>query len=153
MVRVLFVCLGNICRSPAAECLLRKQAKERGKTNLIVASCGMSTWNLGCPADARMSRSAEKRGLTLDTRAKIFVPTFFDDYDWIFAVDEDIVESLLRFAGNDQQRNKIHLITRYSRKYRNQPIPDPYHGGEQGFEEVLDMLEDSCQGLLDNLYQ
>lgn len=151
MPSVLFVCLGNICRSPAAECLLRKLAREQGISNLVVASCGMSTWNIGSPADARMSRSAEARGLTLDTRAKVFVPSFFDDFDWILAVDEDIVEALSRAASNDKQRSKVHLITRFSKRYANQPIPDPYHGGDQGFEDVLDMLEDSCQGFIDSL--
>lgn len=111
----------------------------------------MSAWNLGSPADPRMRRSAEARGVILDTRAKVFVPSFFEDFDWILAVDEDIAESLAGSASSDHQRSKIHLITQFSKLYPNRPIPDPYHGGEQGFEDVLDMLEDSCQGLLEHL--
>lgn len=120
---------------------------------MIVASCGIGAWHVGRAADARMSKSAAARGLILDTRAKQFVHSFYEDFDWILAVDEEIIDSLGRYAAHDKHRSKLHLITRFSKKYPNQPIPDPYHGGDEGFEEVLDMLEDSCLGLLEHLYK
>lgn len=145
MVAVLFVCLGNICRSPAAEGILRKLDKEQ---TLHIESCGLGDWHVGQLADGRMRDAANERGVVLTSRAQQFQEEFFDRFDYILAVDNEVMRDLHRYAKTPEQRVKIHLITAFSGSYPNQEIPDPYYGGRVDFDRVLDMLEDSCEGLL-----
>lgn len=150
----LFVCLGNICRSPAGEGILLNLAKNRGcLEQLHVESCGTGDWHLGRLPDARMSRAAKKRGLSLTSRAQQFKQSFFDRFDYILAADQSVLEDLKLLSRAQEDRDKIFLMSRFSQKYRDQDIPDPYYGGESGFEHVLDMLEDSCEGILDHVFE
>ncbi len=149
---VLFVCLGNICRSPAAEGVLREMAsKEPRFSTLHIESCGMGDWHVGQLADVRMREAAKGRGLSLSSRAQCFDSSFLDRFDYILAADKQVLRDLFHYAKTPEQRAKIHLITAFSSNFKNEEIPDPYYGGAAGFELVLDMLEDSCHGLLQEI--
>ena len=152
MSSVLFVCLGNICRSPAGEGILRHMAlQEPLLKDLRIESCGMGDWHIGHLPDERMRLATSQRGVNLSTRAQKFHPRFLEEYDYILAADHEVLNDLYRHAKTPEHRAKIHLITHFSSLYKDQEIPDPYYGGEAGFELVLDMLEDSCQGLIVDL--
>lgn len=152
MASVLFVCLGNICRSPAAEGVLRKMASEHEHLkDLHVESCGIGDWHVGQLADERMRHAAEGRGVILSSRAQQFHHTFLDRFDYILAVDQEVLNDLYHHARNPEHKAKIHLITAFSKCYPGQEVPDPYYGGEGAFEHVLNIIEDSCEGLVEHL--
>lgn len=151
MTSVLFVCLGNICRSPAAEGILRDLAAKRGFTDLRVESCGLARSNVGYPPDSRMQEAARRRKILLTGYAQQFDLNFFDSFDYILAVDHKIIKSLNNYADSAENKAKLHLITDFSKTYQAQDIPDPFYQGNEAFEHVLDMLEDACNGFLDYL--
>lgn len=148
MPAIMFVCLGNICRSPAAEGILRHLADQDKNIEVYVESCGVGDWHVGQLPDARMRHALQSRGIVLASRAQKFESAFFAAYDYILAVDREIIEELHRHAFTPENKAKIHLLTEYSELFKGQDIPDPYYGGPGAFELVLDMLEDSCRGLL-----
>jgi protein-tyrosine phosphatase len=147
VVAVLFVCLGNICRSPAAEGILLSKIS-KSKLDIHIESCGLGDWHIGQLPDERMRESAKNRGIILSSRAKHFDTSFIDNFDLILAVDHQVLQGLYRFAKTPEQKDKVHLLTRFSGSFKDQEIPDPYYGGEAGFEQVLDMIEDACTGLV-----
>lgn len=152
MVAVLFVCLGNICRSPAAEGLLKYlNEREKGVKNLQVASCGMGSWHVGQLPHDEMRQAAEERGVTLSSRAQQFDQAFLENFDYILAVDHNILNELYQHADTPDLKAKIHLITEFSQTYFREEIPDPFYRGRAAFDQVLDMLEDSCLGLIQHL--
>lgn len=152
--KILFVCLGNICRSPAAEGVLRHMAKAEGHEHeLEIASNGLGDWHIGASPDMRMMTAAHSRGIILSSRAKQFTLDDFDKYDFILAADKEIHHQLLRAAKTAAHKSKIHLINDFSEIYKGQDVPDPYYQGDFGFELVLDMIEDSCKGLLKHLFK
>lgn len=150
MVSILFVCLGNICRSPAAEGMLRHMA-QKNDLELHIESCGLGDWHLGRLPDERMREASKKRGIILSSRAQVFHPTFFERFDLILVADNKILNELYRYVTTPDSKAKIHFITHFSGCYKDQEIPDPYYQGEAGFEHVLNMIEDSCEGLLEHL--
>lgn len=150
MTNVLFVCLGNICRSPAAEGLLKRMALENG-LELHVDSCGLGDWHVGELPDARIRNAAQVRGLILSGRAKKFEESFLDRFDYILAADHEVLEYLHQFAKRPQHKAKIHLMTAFGTAYKGQPINDPYYGGDAAFEHTLDVLEDACSGLIEEI--
>ncbi|MDP1834558.1 MAG: low molecular weight protein-tyrosine-phosphatase [Chlamydiales bacterium] len=145
MTSVLFVCLGNICRSPAGAGILAHLGMDPG---LVVESAGIGDWHVGERADARMQAAALQRGIVLSDRARVIRPEDFDRFDYILAVDHTILYELYQLAPTPQQKAKIHLATAFSPTYHNQDVPDPYYGNDAGFNVVLDMLEDACEGFL-----
>lgn len=151
MVSVLFVCLGNICRSPAAEGVLRHLAGQRTNLHLHIESCGLGDWHKGQLPDERMRKTASARGIALTSRAKAFEEVFFETFDYILAADQKVMYELHRFAKNPDHKAKIHMITRFSPTYKDKEIPDPYYEDTGHFELVMDMIEDACHGLLDHL--
>lgn len=152
MVSVLFVCLANICRSPAAEGVLKQMAKKMTPAvDVLVESCGIGSWSVGQMPDERMRFAAGERGVVLAGRARQFNTNFYDEFDYILAVDSEVYNLLIQHAGRADQKAKVHLITEYSTGFHGQPIPDPYYSGDGAFDHVLDMLEDSCQGLLNHI--
>lgn len=152
MKAIMFVCLGNICRSPAAEAILRHMAAQSGfEEELKVQSSGLGDWHIGQLPDERMRDTAKLRGLSLSSRAQQFKLPFFEEYDYILAADREVLHELQRHAAHPSHKAKIHLITAFSPTYRDQEVPDPYYQGDAAFDLVLDMLEDSCQGLLDHI--
>lgn len=149
MVAVLFVCLGNICRSPAGEAILRHMTAGHPKhKDIVVKSCGTGDWHLGHGSDPRMCEAALQRGILIDTRAKPFELSFFKDFDYILAADFAILAHLRHIAPSADDQKKIYLMTHFSTRHQGQEVPDPYYAGGQAFELVLDILEDSCEGLL-----
>lgn len=152
MSAVLFVCLGNICRSPAGEGILRHMVQKDSRLkDLKIESCGMGDWHLGHLPDERMRIASSQRGVHLSSIAQRFKPRYLEEFDYILAADHEVLNDLYRHAKTPEHRAKIHLITHFSTLYKDQEVPDPYYGGEAGFELVLDMLEDSCQGLVNLL--
>lgn len=152
MKSVLFVCLGNICRSPAAEGILRHMLKNKHNIdNIHIESCGLGDWHTGKLPDERMRETAKKRGIFLSSRAQKIEPSFFDRFDLILVADNKVMQELHRYALTPETKAKLHFMTHYSPCYRDQEIPDPYYQGEAGFEHVMDMLEDSCEGLINNI--
>lgn len=149
MVAVLFVCLGNICRSPAAEGILRHMANEgAAPLKIDVESRGLGDWHQGQLPDVRMREAAGNRGVRLASRAKKIELEDFDRFDFVLVADEKVRSELYRHITSPEHRAKIHFMTHFSSVYKDQPVPDPYYEGDAGFEHVLNMLEDSCQGLL-----
>lgn len=148
MKKILFVCLGNICRSPSAEAVFRGLVEEKGEGyNYVIDSAGTSDWHRGEPADKRMQRHAMKRGYNLTSISRPFEQNDFDKFDLIVVMDRENLDELKRKARNKSDRKKLFLMTDFSKKYNYEYIPDPYFGGDEGFELVLDLLEDAGEGL------
>ncbi len=147
--KVLFVCLGNICRSPAAEGVMKSIIKKNNYEKLIeVDSAGTMGYHSGEQPDERMRSSAKKRGYNLDSLARKFNPkTDFIYFDFIVAMDNDNYYTLLDLDKGNTFGNKIYKIAEFSSLKNFDEVPDPYYGGSSGFEMVLDILEDSCMGL------
>jgi protein-tyrosine phosphatase len=152
--RVLFVCLGNICRSPAAEGVFRHQLLEAGLDDrVVVDSAGTGGWHVGNLPDRRMRAAAAQRGIDLDSRARQLEPADLSRFDLVLTMDADnlaAVEHLARRSGAAATA-QIKPLVAYCRRLQADAVPDPYYGGEQGFEHVLDLLEDACGGLLEEL--
>jgi protein-tyrosine phosphatase len=157
--RVLFVCLGNICRSPAAEAVFLHQIREAGlEERFIVDSAGTGSWHVGKRADPRMRAAAARRGLELTSRARQLDAADLRHFDHILTMDAanlSAVQSLAQRspASGEGAEAVVEPLVRYCRLSRAEAVPDPYYGGDQGFEEVLDLLEDACDGLLKALMQ
>lgn len=147
---ILFVCLGNICRSPAAEGVLRHKA-EKMQLHLHIQSCGMGDWHIGHLPDERMRDAAKDRGITLSSRAQLFHPRFLDEFDYILAADQEVLKDLYRYAVNPEHKAKIHLMTAFSSAFKGEEVPDPYYQGGGAFNQVLDMIEDACDGLIEDI--
>jgi protein-tyrosine phosphatase len=150
---VLFVCLGNICRSPGAEAIFKSMVKkERLDKEISCESAGIISAHEGEPADARMQKHAAMRGFKLEGVARKFDPkTDFDRFDYIIAMDEDNESDLQRMTRNTADSEKIYRMTDFASSEKFPGVPDPYYGGNSGFELVLDLLEDSCEGLIEHL--
>ncbi len=151
--KILFVCLGNICRSPSAEAVMNGIIEKNGSGHLFeIDSAGVIGTHEGEPADARMKKHALNRGYHLTSISRPVVPSVdFDDFDLIVAMDEQNVSDLLGMAPDEAGRNKIVKMTDYARNMGYNEVPDPYYGGYAGFQLMLDLLEDACQGLYDHL--
>jgi protein-tyrosine phosphatase len=149
-IKVLFVCLGNICRSPSAEALFQHLLDSEGlNKDISCDSAGIIDYHEGNAADYRMQRHAEKRGYALTSRSRpVNTPIDFNTFDYIVGMDADNIDCLNDLAKTDAHKKKIHLMTDYLRHHTASHIPDPYYGGDEGFEHVLDLLEDACEGLL-----
>lgn len=144
--KVLFVCLGNICRSPAAEGIFRRIVEERGDADRWeIDSAGIGAWHTGQLPDRRMIVHARRRGLELTHRARQVRPSDFDEFDIIVGMDSSNVADLRRLAPTPEAERKIHAMAEWmgGRATRYDHIPDPYYEGAEGFELVLDLLEDA----------
>ncbi len=147
-VKILFVCLGNICRSPSAEGIMKKMVKDRGLENQIfIDSAGTSGWHEGELPDRRMRTHAARRGYDLDSRSRPVKYDDFFDFDLIIGMDDQNIANLKSLAPDNKSREKIHRMTEYCTRHNLDHVPDPYCGGADGFELVLDLLEDACEGL------
>ena len=148
--RVLFVCLGNICRSPTAEGVMLHLLQERGITSVIVDSAGTSAYHVGEPADRRSQQEANRRGIHLPSRARQFVVADFDRFDWIVAMDTNNERNILSLARNDNDASKVHLFRDFEPAgVTGRSVPDPYY--EQNFGLVFDICQQGCAGLLSQM--
>lgn len=150
--KLLFVCLGNICRSPSAEGIMNHLIKQRGLEDQIMCdSAGTSSYHTGSPPDRRMTSAAVRRGICLSGKARQFQHADFEGFDLILAMDKDNYENILYLDSSGQYHSKIKLICEFCRTHPDREVPDPYYGGEAGFNYVIDLLLDACEGLLDQL--
>ena len=149
---VLFVCTGNICRSPTAEAVFRKLVAEAGMSETIIAdSAGTHGYHIGDPPDPRARAAAAQRGYDLNgLRARKVERADFERFDLLVAMDRGHLEALSRLA-NPAEVLKVRLMMSYAKASGETDVPDPYYGGPQDFERALDMLEDAARGLLDSL--
>lgn len=148
-MKVLFVCLGNICRSPAAEGVFLHILKERGlESQFTVDSAGTSSFHVGEPADSRMRDHATRRGVELPSRARQFVTNDYKNFDAIVVMDNSNYQNCLRLAETEEDRKKVLKMADFCPKSDLEEVPDPYYGGAQGFEQVLDMVQEGCENLL-----
>jgi protein-tyrosine phosphatase len=144
--------MANICRSPALMATLRHLAVEKGiGDRLFVDSCGIGWFHLGEHPDRRTFEAAKKKGILIDHRAQQFQEGFFDAFDYLFAVDADVVEQLKAKARTEEQRKKIFLATAFAKKTQGKPIPDPYYMSPSGFDEVMEIVLDACRGIMDRI--
>jgi protein-tyrosine phosphatase len=155
VTRILFVCMGNICRSPTAEGVMRRLLEDEGLTDRFeLDSAGTGDWHAGQPPDARASEAAARRGVTLDGAARQVRRGDFERFDLLIAMDRRNVRDLLALAPDEDAAEKVRLLREFDPASAGAPdvdVPDPYYGGDHGFETVLDMVEASCRGLLAEL--
>ena len=153
-MRVLFVCLGNICRSPTAEAVLRALAAREAPELLVeVDSAGTAGYHVGEPPDPRTRQAAARRGYDLSTlRARVVEPADFERFDLILAMDRENLRVLRRRAPA-QAHERVRLFLEFAPEAGPEDVPDPYYGGPNGFEEVLDLVERATRGLLAHLRQ
>ncbi len=153
-IQILMVCMGNICRSPTAEGVLRQRLIEAGLAHrVIVDSAGTHDYHVGEPPDRRAQEAAAARGYDLSRLIGRQVSVQdFHDFDLILAMDWANLTHLERLCP-PQHRHKLRLFLSYSRRYHGLEVPDPYYGGRDGFEQVLNMVEDAADGLIDSLRQ
>lgn len=156
MIRIMFVCTGNICRSPLAHRMLEKMARERGlREEIHVESSGTDAWHVGEEVDSRMQRTAAKHGLRMHHRARRLSREDLRQYDIVFAMTAGHVRSIHSLARSDSGGDQVRV--RFFRSYdprvsagTNPPdVPDPYYGGTEGFEEVFTIVERTCSAILD----
>jgi protein-tyrosine phosphatase len=154
-VRVLFVCLGNICRSPTAEGVMRMLVREAGLQDAIeLESAGTGAWHVGSPPDSRASAAARSRGITLDGAARQVSEEDFEDFDLMIAMDRSNLRELRQLAPGEEERAKVRLLREFdpaSAGAEDLDVPDPYYGAAGGFEEVLDLVQAACKGLLEQI--
>lgn len=149
-VRILFVCLGNICRSPTAEAVMRGLVAERGlESEIEVASAGTGDWHVGYPPDERSVVAAAERGVELTGEARQVASGDFDAFDLMIAMDRQNERDILALARTDKDREKVRLLRSYADGELD--VPDPYYGGEDGFADVVEIVERSCRALLDEV--
>lgn len=154
MVRVLFVCLGNICRSPTAEGVFRRQVADAGLAHAIeVRSAGTHAYHVGNPADPRSLSAARRRGYDLSThRARRVDASDFRDFDYVLAMDADNLHHLRSVAaGTADRRAHVGMFLAFAPAVKFEEVPDPYLRGDEGFEMVLDMIESAGEGLLEHI--
>lgn len=154
MKRVLFVCHGNICRSPLAEGVLRHLAQQAGVSKEVQTdSAGVIAFHSGEAPDSRMRAVAKSHGIPLGGKARQIRRSDFDDFDLILAMDRSNYDGICRLANNDEERARVRMFLSYDPEQDDQAsVPDPYYGGREGFERVLEMAMRGCQRIIE-LYQ
>ena len=152
MIRILFVCMGNICRSPAAEGLFRAKVDAAGlNDSILIDSAGTHGYHEGEPPDSRSVRAAAKRGIDIsDLRSRPVVPSDFRSFDLIIAMDDDNVSALSAVCPQDKRAN-IRRLLDFATKTTAREVPDPYYGGVDGFDKMMDLLDDGLDGLLSDV--
>ncbi|MGP0129435.1 MAG: low molecular weight protein-tyrosine-phosphatase [cyanobacterium endosymbiont of Rhopalodia musculus] len=150
--RLLFVCLGNICRSPAAENIMNHLIKEADlEEQIICDSAGTSSYHIGTAPDRRMKSAVLSRGIEFRGRARQFDWFDFKQFDLILAMDQENYQNILALDSQGVYKNKVRLICEFMTKYPEKQILDPYYGGQAEFDKVIDLLLDACMGLLEEI--
>jgi len=152
VTQVLFVCLGNICRSPSAEAVMNAFVKrENLEDEIKVDSAGILAWHSGEPADRRMQTHASERGYQLTSISRQVKAEDFEKFDIIVGMDHENMRDLRALDTENKYSDKLYMMTGFCNSIPADSVPDPYYGGASGFENVLDILEDACEGLLDRI--
>uniref|UniRef100_A0AB33JNZ2 protein-tyrosine-phosphatase n=1 Tax=Prevotella sp. GTC17262 TaxID=3236797 RepID=A0AB33JNZ2_9BACT len=152
MKKILFICLGNICRSPAADGVMKHLVKEAGREKeILIDSAGIGDWHIGQLPDARMRQTGAKRGYQFDHHARQFQTTDFSQFDHIYVMDNENYRIITQMARTDAERNKVERLADYLQEHRSETIPDPYYGTMADFDHALDLIEDACTHLLEEL--
>lgn len=154
MVKVLFVCMGNICRSPTAHGVFLKMVEDGALSHLVaVDSAGTHAYHIGKAPDERSQRAAARRGFDLSRlRARQVEPVDFQRFDYVLAMDDDNLQ-MLEMICPPAHRGKLRLFMEFAPQMRQRVVPDPYYGGTSGFEQVLDLVEAASTGLLQEIRQ
>ena len=148
--KLLFVCLGNICRSPSAENIMNHLIQEAGLSDKITCdSAGTSGYHIGAAPDERMSAAAIKRGLKLVGKSRKLFPKDLQRFDLILAMDRENYQDILYLDREGKYEDKVRLMCQFATQKADKEVPDPYYGGQDGFDYVIDLLYDACAGLLD----
>ncbi len=151
MQKILMVCLGNICRSPLAEGILREKTNRLGIA-VQIDSAGTSNYHIGDHPDKRTIANAKKNDIDISSlKARQFAVTDFDVFDMIFVMDTSNYTNVIALARNEADKNKVELILNRLHPSSNMPVPDPYFGGEQGFQEVFELLDKACDAIINSL--
>jgi protein-tyrosine phosphatase len=152
-VRLAFVCLGNICRSPTAEAVMRHLVDQAGLADrIVIESGGLGDWHVGGPRDSRSQKVGRRRGIPLEGVARQFVASDFDRFDYVLAMDRQNRAGLLALAPDEAARSKVRMLRSFDPAAApDAEVPDPYYGGPRGFDEVFDICLAACQGLLDHV--
>ncbi|WP_298778651.1 low molecular weight protein-tyrosine-phosphatase [uncultured Polaribacter sp.] len=149
MIKVLMVCLGNICRSPLAEGILKSKVYT---DKIVIDSAGTVAYHVGNLPDKRSIEVAKNYGISInDQRARKFVVKDFDEFDYIYAMDESNYQNILKLSRNENDSKKVRLILNESYPNENLSVPDPYYGGDQGFVDVYKMLDEACEIIANKL--
>lgn len=147
--KLLFVCLGNICRSPAAENIMNHLIEQGNLgSSIICDSAGTAGYHIGCSPDSRMAAAAMSRGIALQGRARQFNKADFEEFDLILAMDKANYRDILSLDPTGKYRDKVRLMCEFCTRHTAKEVPDPYYGGPEGFNHVIDLLTDACEGLL-----
>jgi protein-tyrosine phosphatase len=152
--RIVFVCLGNICRSPSAENIMNLQLRQRGLANQVECdSAGTSGYHVGSAPDSRMNAAAKRKlKIELAGRSRKFQAFDFNEFDLILAMDRDNYRQIASLdPTGGKHASKVRLICEFCQTHSLKEVPDPYYGGEDGFNFVIELLEDACNGLIDHL--
>ena len=153
-ISVLFVCLGNICRSPAEEAIFIKQLENKGlRDGFIVDSAGTGSWHIGKKADSRMRIAAERRDINILSRARQITSKDFEEYNYILAMDDSNFRNIQDLKNKKPSTDfaTVKKIQDFRSVFNEPEVPDPYFGGDEGFDYVLDILEDSVNGFLESI--
>ena len=152
---ILFVCLGNICRSPAAEAVMKKKLEDRWPlcAGVEVDSAGIGSWHEGQLPDRRMRRHGAARGYDVGSVARQVKAEDFARFDYIFGMDHDNMADLRRLARTEEERSKVMCAADFMARHpQYDTVPDPYYGGGDAFELALDLIEDACDGIINRLF-
>jgi protein-tyrosine phosphatase len=152
MYKVLFVCMGNICRSPAGDNVFRHLVREAGLADRISCdSAGTLDYHVGKPPDRRMSAVLRRRSIPVEGRGRQFKKADFQDFDLILTMDEDNRRNVLALADSPAEEARVKPFTAFCSEHDLPEVPDPYYGGDEGFELVADLMEDGCSNLLEHI--
>lgn len=153
-VKLLFVCLGNICRSPSAEGIMNHLIAQQGLGDRIQCdSAGTSDYHIGAAPDARMTLAARSSSVTLSGRSRQVEISDFETFDFILAMDQSNYRSLIALDQTGQFKDKVRLMCDFCQTFPDTEVPDPYYGGSDGFQYVVNLLMDACSGLLEYITQ
>lgn len=148
------VCLGNICRSPLAEGVLRHKLESKGLKHIRVDSAGTSDYHVGDPPDLRSAKNAKSHGIDISKlRGRQFGLDDFDEFDFIYVMDSSNYQNVLRLARNDSDREKVDFLLNARWPGKNMAVPDPYYGGADGFEKVFLLVEEACDAIVEKIIE